>query len=98
MVKAPQGWRRVATSLCIVAALVAAVLVVPGSVRGWAAAPTTLVYGKSGDADSLDSPVSSNGEAYQVTTQIFTTARPGTRRRRKPTGTAGRTRRTRTTR
>jgi len=80
MVKAPQGWRRVATSLCLVAALIAAVLVVPGSVRGWAAAPTTLVYGKSGDADSLDSPVSSNGEAYQVTTQIFNLlvrAKPG---------------------
>src|SRR5689334_5404030 len=71
MVTAPQGWRRMATSLAIVAALIAGVLVVPGSVTGWAAGPTTLVYGKSGDADSLDSPVSTNGEAYQVTTQIF---------------------------
>ncbi|HLY21657.1 MAG TPA: ABC transporter substrate-binding protein [bacterium] len=60
-----------ATSLAIVAALIAGVLVVPGSVTGWAAGPTTLVYGKSGDADSLDSPTSTNGEAYQVTTQIF---------------------------
>jgi peptide/nickel transport system substrate-binding protein len=59
------------TSLAIVAALIAGVLVVPGSVTGWAAGPTTLIYGKSGDADSLDSPVSTNGEAYQVTTQIF---------------------------
>ena len=71
MVTAPQGWRRVATSLAVVAALIAGVLFVPGSVTGWAAGPTTLVYGKSGDADSLDSATSTNGEAYQVTTQIF---------------------------
>jgi peptide/nickel transport system substrate-binding protein len=71
MVTAPQGWRRIAGSFCIVAALIAGVLVVPGSVTGWAAAPATIIYGKSGDADSLDSPVSTNGEAYQVTTQIF---------------------------
>jgi len=71
MVTAPQGWRGVAASLAIVAALIAGVLVVPGSVTGWAAGPTTLIYAKSGDADSLDSPVSTNGEAYQVTTQIF---------------------------
>lgn len=71
MVTPSQGWRRVATSLAIVAALVVGVLVVPGSVTGWAAGPVTLIYGKSGDADSLDSATSTNGEAYQVTTQIF---------------------------
>jgi peptide/nickel transport system substrate-binding protein len=71
MVTAPQGWRRVATSLAIVAALIAGVLFVPGSVTGWAAGPTTIIYGKSGDGDSMDSPVSTNGETYQVTTQLF---------------------------
>ncbi|HLW47232.1 MAG TPA: ABC transporter substrate-binding protein [bacterium] len=60
-----------ATSLGIVAALIAGVLFVPGSVTGWAAAPVTFIWGKSGDADSLDSPTSTNGEAYEVTTQIF---------------------------
>ena len=31
----------------------------------------TFVWGKAGDADSLDNPVSSNGETSEVTTQIF---------------------------
>ena len=71
MVTAPQGWRRVATSLGIVAVLFAGMLFVPGSVTGWAAAPTTFIWGKSGDGDSMDSPVSTNGETYEVTTQLF---------------------------
>jgi len=71
MVTAPQGWRRVAISFGIVAALITGVLIVPGSVTGWAAGPTTFIWGKSGDGDSMDSPVSTNGETYEVTTQIF---------------------------
>lgn len=80
MVTAQSGWRRVATALAIVAALVAGVLVVPGSVMSWAAGPTTLIWGKSGDADTLDNQVSSNGETSEVTTQLFNLlvrAKPG---------------------
>lgn len=80
MVTAPQGWRRMATSLAIVAALIAGVLFVPGSVTGWAAGPTTFIWGKSGDADTLDNQVSSNGETSEVTTQVFNLlvrAKPG---------------------
>jgi len=61
---------------CTVIALVTAMLVmvcgaVPGAVRGWAAAPATFIWGKSGEADTLDSPISTSGETYAVTTQIF---------------------------
>jgi peptide/nickel transport system substrate-binding protein len=80
MVIRPVGWRRAAASLGIVAALVAGVLVVPGSLTSWAAGPVTFVWGKSGDADTLDNQVSSNGETSEVTTQIFNLldrAKPG---------------------
>ena len=71
MLTAPQGWGRVATSLGVVTVLIAGMLFVPGSVTGWAAGPTTFIWGKSGDGDSMDSAVSTNGETYEVTTQIF---------------------------
>src|SRR5579864_1149485 len=80
MVGAPQGWRRYAAVGTVVAALVAGVFFVPGSVTSWAAGPTTFIWGKSGDADTLDNQVSSNGETSEVTTQIFNLlvrAKPG---------------------
>jgi peptide/nickel transport system substrate-binding protein len=80
MVGAPQGWRRYAAVGTVVAALVTGVFFVPGSVTSWAAGPTTFIWGKSGDADTLDNQVSSNGETSEVTTQIFNLlvrAKPG---------------------
>jgi len=68
-------------ALALVAAMVVlGVVVVPGPITGWAAGPTTFVWGKSGDADTLDNNVSSNGETSEVTTQIFNLlvrAKPG---------------------
>ena len=56
-----------ATIVCLVAALVA----VPRSSLGLAAGPRTFVWGKSGDADTLDVNVTGNGEAWEVAAQIF---------------------------
>lgn len=42
--------------------------VMPG---GWAAGPRTLVWGQSGNPDTLDMPISTNGESAEVVTQMF---------------------------
>ncbi len=70
-----------ATAVVIAFALVAGVLVAPGSLPGRAAEVPTFIWGRSGDADSLDNPVSTNGETAEVTTQLFNTLdrmKPGT--------------------
>jgi len=80
MFKPPRFSRSAALALVITVTLIAGVLFVPGSLTGWAAAPTTFIWGKSGDADTLDNTVSSNGETSEVTTQIFNLlvrAKPG---------------------
>lgn len=72
------GWKT-----ALIAALVGGLVIGfgwTGSSLGWAAAPKTFIWGKSGDADTLDIAVSSNGEAFEVGTQIFNVlvrARPG---------------------
>jgi peptide/nickel transport system substrate-binding protein len=56
-------------------------LAVPLPQAGFAAGPITFVWGRAGDADTLDNPVSTNGETSEVTTQVFNTLvrlRPGT--------------------
>ena len=69
--------------IALVAAIFLAVgvLATPGARMGWAAQMAdTFVWGKSGDADTLDNQVSSNGETSEVTTQIFNLlvrAKPG---------------------
>ncbi len=80
MAKPPRSSRSAALALVVTVTLVAGVLVVPGSLTGWAAGPSTFIWGKSGDADTLDGPVSTNGETAEVTTQIFNLlvrAKPG---------------------
>jgi len=71
MSRAPTGMRGTASAVVIAAMLVVGVVVVPGSVTGWAMGPATFIWGKSGDADTLDNPVTTNGESYEVTAQIF---------------------------
>ncbi len=74
------GVRSPVAALVAAAMLVMGIVVVPGSVTGWAAGPSTFIWGKSGDADTLDNQVSSNGETSEVTTQIFNLlvrAKPG---------------------
>ena len=72
------AWNQVVTAallVCLVAGLGWA-----ASSPGLAATPKTFVWGKAGDADTLDINVSSNGEAFEVATQIFNVlvrARPG---------------------
>jgi peptide/nickel transport system substrate-binding protein len=71
---------RALAGLVIGAIVAGAVVVIPRSVTGSAAGPTTFVWGKAGDADTLDNNVSSNGETSEVTAQIFNTlvrAKPG---------------------
>ncbi len=80
MIKPPRRTRHPVTAVVIAVMLVAGAIVVPGSVTGWAAGPTTFIWGKAGDADTLDNQVSSNGETSEVTTQIFNLlvrAKPG---------------------
>src|SRR5689334_3564657 len=61
--------RRVALSKGAIVALAAAgylaagLLSTPAAHVGWAAEPKTFIWGKSGDADTLDINVTSNGEA-----------------------------------
>jgi len=59
------------TALAVVGCLVAGLILAPISRMGWAAEPKTFIWGKSGDGDSMDSAVSTNGETYEVTTQLF---------------------------
>src|SRR5579872_3579604 len=80
MGKPVTGARSPVAALVIAAMVVVGGVVVPGSVTGWAAGPTTFIWGKSGDADTLDNTVSSNGETSEVTTQVFNLlvrAKPG---------------------
>ena len=68
-------------ALISVGVLAAGMLAVPLPQAGLAAGPTTFVWGRAGDADTLDNPVSTNGETSEVTTQVFNTLvrlRPGT--------------------
>ncbi len=80
MATPPRSSRSAGLALVVIGTLVMGVLFVPGSLTGWAAGPSTFIWGKSGDGDSLDSAVSTNGEVYEVTTQIFNLlvrAKPG---------------------
>jgi peptide/nickel transport system substrate-binding protein len=69
----PRRARRAAMAFATAAMLAAGVIVVPGSVTGWAAGPTTFIWGRSADADTLDMPVSTNGESAEVAAQVFNT-------------------------
>lgn len=64
---------RTTTAVMIAFALVAGVLAVPGSLPGQAAGVPTFIWGRSGDADTLDSPNSTNGETAEVIAQLFNT-------------------------
>ena len=68
-------------ALATIGFLVAGLVFTPAARMGWAAQMSnTFVWGKSGDADTLDNQVSSNGETSEVTTQIFNLlvrAKPG---------------------
>jgi peptide/nickel transport system substrate-binding protein len=56
----------------IAAALCVAAMVLPGSGVGWAATMRdTFIWGKAGDADTLDAPVTTSGETGEVVRQIF---------------------------
>ena len=72
MIKTPGRSRGAITALVLAFMLVAGVLLAPGS-PGRAAGVTTLVWGRSGDADTLDNPISTNGETAEVVTQMFNT-------------------------
>jgi len=64
---------RSSVALVIAVVLLVGMVVVPGSVTGWAAGPTTFIWAKAADADTLDAAVSNNGETFEVTKQIFNT-------------------------
>src|SRR5205807_8425663 len=59
-------------ALATIGCLAAGLLFSPAARVGWAAQMNdTFVWGKSGDADTLDNQVSSNGETSEVTTQVY---------------------------
>ncbi len=68
-------------ALATIGFLVAGLLFTPAARMGWAAQMSnTFIWGKSGDAGTLDAPVDTNGETYEVITQIFNMlvrAKPG---------------------
>ena len=68
-------------ALATIGCLAAGLLFTPAARMSWAAQMNdTFVWGKSGDADTLDNQVSSNGETSEVTTQIYNLlvrAKPG---------------------
>src|SRR5579864_7794670 len=76
-VRAPGGdwmsrrirWSSVIAAVATIGCLAAAA--VPWSSPGLAAEPRTFIWGKSGDADTLDVNVTGNGEAWEVAAQIF---------------------------
>src|SRR2546429_4605653 len=72
MVKSASPSRGAVLALATIGCLAAGLLVSPAARVGWAAQMNdTFVWGKSGDADTLDSQVSSSGETAEVTTQIY---------------------------
>ncbi len=69
----PPWLRRNAMAVVVAVALVAGVVVVPGNLPGLAAEIPTFIWGRSGDADTLDSMNSTNGETAEVVAQMFNT-------------------------
>jgi len=58
--------------------LLATLVVVPS--LGWAAGPVTLIWGRSGDAFTLDVPLSTETQTTMISTQLYNTlvrAKPG---------------------
>jgi len=55
----------------VIGCLIAGLGAPPPASTGAAAEPKTFVWGKTGDADTLDINVTSNGEAWEVAAQIF---------------------------
>ncbi len=61
-----------------IAVMLVALIAVPG--LGWAAGPATLIWGRSGDAFTLDVPLSTETQTTMVSTQLYNTlvrAKPG---------------------
>ena len=81
MMKHARPSRGAVLALATIGCLAAGLLFSPAARVGWAAQMNdTFVWGKSGDADTLDNQVSSNGETSEVTTQIYNLlvrAKPG---------------------
>jgi peptide/nickel transport system substrate-binding protein len=79
MVRPRKGPRAAIVALLIAAGLT--VGLIPGSRWGWAAPSTrTLVWGRSGDAVSLDNAIAEDGETGEATVQLFNLlvrAKPG---------------------
>ena len=63
--------RGTVTAVAAAAVMIAGLMAVSGSMTGWAAGTSTFIWGKSGEGATLDSPVSTDGEVYEITTQIF---------------------------
>lgn len=69
------GRRRVVANALLVVALV-----IPAAHPGWAAAPSSLIWGRSGDVFTLDIPLSTDTQSTMVSTQLYNTltrAKPG---------------------
>src|SRR5438105_13809991 len=59
-------------ALATIGCLAAGLLFTPAARIGWAAQMNdTFVWGKSGDADTLDNQVSTSGETAEVATQLY---------------------------
>jgi peptide/nickel transport system substrate-binding protein len=68
------------TGVIAIGALLVTLVALPGSRPGWAAGPTPLVWGRSGDVFTLDIPLSTDTQSTMVSTQLYNTltrAKPG---------------------
>lgn len=64
---------RRATVFVAIGAIVVMLLAIPVHHPAWAAAPTTLIWGRSGDVFTLDIPLSTDTQSTMVATQLYNT-------------------------
>ena len=67
------GSPRRPTVFVAIGAMLVMLLAVPVYHRGWAAVPTTLIWGRSGDVFTLDIPLSTDTQSTMVATQLYNT-------------------------
>src|SRR6516162_11577882 len=69
----PRRWQHAVLACAGTVGLIVGIVGAPATRPGWATGAAAFVWGRAGDADTLDNPISTNGETSEVTTQIMNT-------------------------